>query len=172
MKTDSPITVSALLLVSLQLPLGLKADETDDDAVPNTDFEPDTEYVEGAVKQEQYDKTTRWVFSAGSTTRSINAGFQLNGSQASFNWRNFLSQKPGRSNVGLYRGGNRPAFYDDGYVEPHNINPPSSGTAGGQVKETRSHGTKTKTATPPPSANNVGRTKAPLSKSEPTADSM
>lgn len=46
----------------------LHAEPDNSEIEPNTDFEPDTEYVEGAVEEEQNDKTTCWVFSAGSTT--------------------------------------------------------------------------------------------------------
>ncbi|MFK5921801.1 MAG: hypothetical protein QM496_06450 [Verrucomicrobiota bacterium] len=132
-KISFPLILISLLSTGLLMSPTLHAEPDDSEIEPNTNFEPDTEYVEGAVEEEQYDKTTRWVFSAGSTTRSINAGFQLNGNQARFDWSRFFKKKSGRGNAGLYRGGSNSVFYDNGYVGPHNLNPPSSGSAGGFV---------------------------------------
>ncbi|NOX99404.1 MAG: hypothetical protein GXP30_06700 [Verrucomicrobia bacterium] len=75
----------------------------------------------------------RFFVNFGTTTRSINAGFQLDGRQTTLDWRRYINQQSGRGNVGLYRGGSNTVRYDNGFVGPNTPPAANSGGAGGYV---------------------------------------
>lgn len=118
MKISLPRALWVVLLTAwATLPLSINAAPDDDD------FDPEDEIVEDpseAVVVEE-EEPRAWFFNFGTTTRSVNAAFHLDGRQTTLNWRRYINQKSGRGDVGLYRGGSRPVHYNNGFVGPHNI---------------------------------------------------
>ena len=80
-------------------------------------------------------ETYRWFINFGTTTRTINTDFRFDGRQTTLDWNRYVTQRSGRGNVGLYRGGRNATLYDDGYVGPPSQN--IAGAAGGYVNSPR-----------------------------------
>lgn len=104
-------------------------------APENPALAPETSVAQNLVDLVMKVERYRWFANFGTTTRSINADFQLDGHQTTLDWKRYVDQQSGRGDVGLYRGAGDTVHYNDGYVGPSSTYS-GTGAAGGYVNST------------------------------------